>query len=160
MGWSIGHTGSMETQEVVGQDRREVIAGEVCKYRELCKEGEEAAQAKAALVVEIPFAQLAPKPEVPRCTQRYADGRVCDSPAVKGRDECSRHLRWNAIYPTALPFPEDALALQEMMGYVAVCVIDKLITADEARAIAELCRIMEKNLDRCRRALEGTVRRP
>jgi len=100
--------------------------------------------------IDIPFEDLEPRPEGPRCSQHYADGRQCEAPADGGNnEECKRHLRWSRIYPTVLPFPEDALSLQEMMGYVVVCVIDKLIDADQAHAIAELCRIMEKNLWRC-----------
>jgi len=34
-------------------------------------------------------------------------------------------------------------------------VLSKRTTADEARAVAELCRIMEKNLERCDRQLKG-----
>ena len=111
------------------------------------------------VTIDIPFAKPAADPEVRRCSQQNADGRQCDAPAMDGWKECVRHQRWNFIYPTALPFPEDALSLQEMLGYVVVCVIDKLITAEQARAITELCRIMEKNLPRCERELEMTARR-
>jgi len=119
---------------------------------------ERAARAKP-VTIEIPFPKPAPDPDVRRCSHRSADGRQCESPAIRTADECARHRRWSYIYPTALPFPEDALSLQEMLGYVVVCVIDKLIDADQARAITELCRIMEKNLARCARELDGMVRR-
>ncbi len=109
-------------------------------------------------VVEIAV-KPAPDPEVRRCVQRRADGRQCESPASRHAEECSRHLRWIDVYGTAPPFPEDGFALQEMLGFTALGVLDKRITADEARAIAELCRIMEKNLARCERELEGIVRR-
>ena len=105
-------------------------------------------------VVDVRFEQLAPRPEGPHCSHVGAGRRQCDSPPVDGKQECSRHLRWNQIYPTALPFPEDALSLQEMMGYVVVCLVDKVINEDQARVISDLCRIMEKNLARCERELE------
>jgi hypothetical protein len=119
---------------------------------------ERAARAKP-VTIDIPFPKPAADPEVRRCVHRRADGRQCESPPIKIKDECARHNRWSFVYPTALPFPEDALGLQEMLGYVVVCVIDKLIDADQARAITELCRIMEKNLPRCESELESMVRR-
>jgi len=105
-------------------------------------------------VIDVHFGQLAPKLEGPRCSHVGANARQCESAPVDGKQECSRHLRWNQIYPTALPFPEDALSLQEMMGYVVVCLVDKVINEDQARVISDLCRIMEKNLARCERELE------
>ncbi len=108
-------------------------------------------------VVEVPFGERAAAPEVRRCGRLRTDGRQCESPSVHGK-ECSRHLRWIDVYGTALPFPEDGFGLQEMLGYAALAVLDKRITSDEARAIAELCRIMEKNLARCERELEDLRR--
>jgi hypothetical protein len=105
-------------------------------------------------VVDVRFEELAPRPEGPRCSHLGAGGRQCESSPADGKQECSRHLRWSHIYPTALPFPEDALSLQEMMGYVVVCVVDKVIDSEQARVISDLCRIMEKNLARCESELE------
>jgi len=59
----------------------------------------------------------------------------------------------------ALPLPEDALSLQETLGRAVDMVLSKRITAQEARAVAELCRIMEKNLARCELELEEMARR-
>ncbi len=117
-----------------------------------------AARAKP-VTIDIPFPKPAADPEIRRCVQRRGDGRQCESPASQHAEECSRHLRWIDVYGTALPFPEDGFALQEMLGYTALGVLDKRITADEARAIAELCRIMEKNLARCESELESMARR-
>ncbi|MFI5108378.1 MAG: hypothetical protein ACHP78_06000, partial [Terriglobales bacterium] len=58
-----------------------------------------------------------------------------------------------------LPLPKDALSLQEVLAYTVDMVLSKRTTGDEARAIAELCRIMEKNLARCERELDAMVRR-
>lgn len=119
----------------------------------------EMARRAEPVTLDIPFTELAPQPEVRRCVQRRGDGRQCESPASHDKEECSRHLRWIDVYGTALPFPEDGFALQEMLGYAALAVLDKRITPDEARVIGELCRIMEKNLARCERELEAMARR-
>ena len=101
-------------------------------------------------VLEFPLRAPA-EPETARCTMRQPDGTLCEMPVADPSDMCARHLRWNNIYPTSLPFPDNALALQEMMGYAVVCTIDKLIDGRQALAIAQLGRAMQKNLARCER---------
>ena len=59
----------------------------------------------------------------------------------------------------ALPLPEDALSPQETLARAVDMVLSKQITTHEARAVAELCRIMEKNLARCELQLEEMARR-
>jgi hypothetical protein len=102
------------------------------------------------LVIEIPFAEPAAVP----------DGRQCELPATDAGKECLRHFRWHALYTSlhALPLPEDALSLQEVLAYTVDMVLSKRTTADEVRAIAELCRVMEKNLVRCERELDAMAR--
>jgi hypothetical protein len=80
---------------------------------------------------------------------------------MEGYEECLRHFRWHSLHMSvcALPLPEDALSLQETMGHVVDLVLSHRISADEARAVAELCRVMEKNLARCERELEEMARR-
>ena len=114
-----------------------------------------------SVVVEIPFAKFEPAPEVRRCRRLRSDGRPCELPAMEGYEECLRHFRWHSLHLSvhALPLPEDALSLQETLGRAVDMVLSKRITAHEARAVAELCRIMEKNLARCERQLEGVARR-
>jgi len=114
-----------------------------------------------SVVVEIPFAKFEPAPEVRRCRRLRSDGRPCELPAMEGYEECLRHFRWHSLHMSvcALPLPEDALSLQETMGHVVDLVLSHRISADEARAVAELCRVMEKNLARCERELEETARR-
>jgi len=113
------------------------------------------------LVVEIPFAKLEAPPEVRRCRRLRSDGRPCELPAMEGYEECLRHFRWHSLHVSvcALPLPEDALSLQETLGRAVDLVLSQQITAQEARAVAELCRIMEKNLGRCELELEEMARR-
>ncbi len=110
-------------------------------------------------VVEIPFAKLAAEPNVRRCCRLLTDGRQCESPAVEG-DECLRHFRWHTLYMSVhgLPLPEDGLSLQEVLAYTVDMVLSKQATAEEAHAVAELCRVMEKNMARCERELEAMAR--
>jgi len=113
------------------------------------------------VVIEIPFAELAPVPDERRCCRLHTDGRQCELPAMDGGKECLRHFRWHTLYTSlhALPLPEDALSLQEVLAYTVDMVLSKRTTADEAHAIAELCRVMEKNLARCERELDALARR-
>ena len=113
------------------------------------------------LVVEIPFSRLEPPPEVRRCRRLRSDGRPCELPAMEGYEECLRHFRWHSLHVSvcALPLPEDALSLQETLGRAVDMVLSKQITAQEARAVAELCRIMEKNVARCELQLEEEMAR-
>ena len=114
-----------------------------------------------AQVVDIPFAKFEPPPEVRRCRRLRSDGRPCELPAMEGYKECLRHFRWHALSLSvrALPFPEDGLSLQETLANAVDLVMSQQITADEARAVAELCRVMEKNLGRCERELGEIARR-
>ena len=114
-----------------------------------------------AQIVDIPFARFGPQPQVPRCRRLRSDGRPCEMPPMEGYEECLRHFRWHSLHVSvcALPLPEDALSLQETLGRAVDMVLSKQITAQEARAVAELCRIMEKNLARCESELEEMARR-
>jgi len=108
------------------------------------------------VVIDVKHVPVRPEPLPPaeRCSMLDPDGQQCDLPPVRPGGMCARHLRWNNIYPTALPFPETALGLQEMMGYAVVCTIDKMFDGKQALAIAQLGRVMEKNLARCERQRE------
>lgn len=119
----------------------------------------EALERARPIAIDVPFVQVEREPAEPRCSELHPDGRQCELPAAGPRGKCARHVRWGDIYPTALPPPDDALGLQEMLGYAVVCTIDKTITPEQAHAIAELGRVMEKNLGRCQRQLETIERR-
>jgi len=114
-----------------------------------------------AQIIDIPFAQFEPQPEVRRCSRLCSNGRPCQLPALEGYEDCLRHYRWHLMHQAgyALPLPEDALSLQETMGHTVDLVLTHRISADEARAVAELCRIMEKNLARCQHELDAVAHR-
>ncbi len=119
----------------------------------------EALERAKPITIDVPFVQVGAEPEEPRCSEVHTDGRQCELPAAGPRGKCARHVRWGDIYPTSLPCPDDALGLQEMLGYAVVCTIDKMITPEQAHAIAELGRVMEKNLGGCQRQMEEIKRR-
>ncbi len=136
------------------------IAEEFRAQQELRKEADQATRVKP-LVIEIPFGERAAEPKVRRCCRMRTDGRQCESAALEGYEECLRHFRWYGLHPPmhALPLPEDALSLQEMMARAVDLVMSKRLTAHEAHAIAELCRIMQKNLGGCEHELEAAASR-
>jgi hypothetical protein len=107
------------------------------------------------IVIDFPFPGREPARSQPRCCRLGTDGRQCESPATHG-DQCLRHYRWFTLYSClqGLPLPEDPLSLQEVLEYTVEMVLSKRTTADEARAIAELCHIMEKNLAHCEQQLD------
>jgi hypothetical protein len=111
-------------------------------------------------VVDIPFTQLAAEPEARRCCRLLTDGRQCEAPAVEG-DQCLRHFRWYTLYLSmhGLPLPEDGLSLQEVLAFTVDQVLSRQVTPEQGHAVAELCRVMEKNMTRCERELEMMGRR-
>jgi hypothetical protein len=143
---------------MTGAERRQ-LAEHFTAYKPQREAIDRATRAKP-VVIEIPFGERAAEPNVRRCGRLHTDGRQCELPATEG-DQCLRHFRWHALYTSmhGLPLPEDALSLQEVLAYTVDMVLSKRTTADEARAIAELCRVMEKNMARCERELEAMVRR-
>ncbi|MFB3917294.1 MAG: hypothetical protein ACE14M_11230 [Terriglobales bacterium] len=76
------------------------------------------------------------------------DGRQCVFPAKEGFDKCERHQRWYASVPPMLgmPYPEDAISLQEVMAQTVAMVLNRELEADKALAVQKLCQTMEKNL--------------
>jgi len=143
---------------VITTAERARIAEEFRAQQELRKEADEAARVKP-IVIEIPFGERAAEPKVRRCCRMRTDGRQCESAVLEGYEECLRHFRWYGLPMHALPLPEDALSLQEMMVRAVDLVMSKRLTAEEAHAIAELCRIMQKNLGGCEHELEAITRR-
>jgi len=144
---------------MTGAERRQ-LAEQFAAHKPAREAVNEATRAKP-VIIEIPFAGRQAEPSAPRCRRLHTDGRQCELPAMEGYQECLRHFRWHTLYVSmhALPLPEDALSLQEVLAYTVDMVLSKRTTGDEARAIAELCRIMEKNLARCEGELEEMRRR-
>jgi len=147
---------------MTGVEMRRLL-DDLADYRPQRQAIDKGMRASEKVVIEFPFPGR--ERSVPRCCRVGTDGRQCELPATHG-DQCLRHFRWFALYQSmhALPLPEDPLSLQEMLAYTVDMVLSKRTTADEARAVAELCRIMEKNLERCDRQLksmaEAAKRRP
>jgi hypothetical protein len=133
---------------------------ELCKTFKPAREAIKRATVAKPEMVDIPFAKLTAEPEVRRCCRLLTDGRQCESPAVEG-DECLRHFRWYTLYLSVhgLPLPEDGLSLQEVLAFTVDLVLSKQATPEQAHAVAELCRVMEKNMTRCERELEAMGRR-
>ena len=137
------------------------------RYWQLCKELKPTREAiKQAskvkpVVIDIPFAKPEAELDERRCRALHPDGRQCELPAMENYTECLRHFRWFSLYTSlhGFPLPEDGLSLQEMLAYTVDMVLCKRTTAEEAHAIAELCRVMEKNLARCERELAAMARR-
>ncbi len=45
-----------------------------------------------------------------------------------------------------MPYPEDAISLQEVMAQTVAMVLNRELEADKALAVQKLCQTMEKNL--------------
>jgi hypothetical protein len=88
-----------------------------------------------------------------RCTAIRGDGRQCIFPAKAGETQCARHKRWYAAVPPMLgmPYPEDAINLQEVMAQTVAMVLNRELDADKAIAIQKLCTVMERNLEAYKR---------
>lgn len=86
--------------------------------------------------------------ERPQCERMLVDGRRCSMPAHEGWRECYRHGRWYAALPASLgmPYPEDAVAIQELLGRAVAMVMNREITPQQASVIARLCGEMRQNL--------------
>ncbi len=150
LGGAKRHTGSMR-----------VTVEERSRYLEIVKRWEESKLRDVDLVrrppepppMSVPQVveyRLAPQNEA-QCTVLLSDGKRCPSPALEGYEECIRHARWNTLLPASpgLPYPEDAISLQEFMARAVSMLLLKRMTAEEAQAVASLCALMLKNLPRC-----------
>ncbi len=110
-----------------------------------------------SLTVEIPVRRApAAVPEANRCAHQRANGRRCPRAAVEGGNLCERHAEWYRLVPPilAMPYPDDAVSLQETMARAVALVLAKILDAPRAHAVASLCRIMLLNLDQCVKELE------
>jgi hypothetical protein len=139
---------------------------ESARYQQLVKRWEESKTAERLRIQEQMLAperrakvvEYAPVERTgPRCRVLLSDSSQCESPAIDGFDECIRHARWNTLVPVqaGLPYPEDAVALQEFMARAVSMLLSKRMTAQEAQAVASLCALMLKNLPRCEMELKS-----
>jgi hypothetical protein len=82
------------------------------------------------------------------CTARKANGTACGFKAVPGKSMCARHDRWYRTLTEYLgmPYPEDAIGLQDVLAQVVLMVVAREIDAERARVLAQLCQVMQRNL--------------
>lgn len=103
------------------------------------------------LVLDVPFARLENRRGEPgkRCVKVSASGQMCGR-EVQGEGElCGVHARWSDVEKqTGFPFPDDAMAVQEILARTAALVAMNIVFPEKARVIIDLCRLMTRNLRR------------
>ena len=82
------------------------------------------------------------------CTWRRGNGTMCGRPADGGRDECWLHAEWYSVLPAifGMPYPEDAVAIHQILARTMSMVIGGEISPQKAQAITKLCRELRRNL--------------
>jgi hypothetical protein len=50
-----------------------------------------------------------------------------------------------------MPYPEDAVGLQDVMAQVVAMVLNRELDAERAKVVAQICQVMQKNLKDYRR---------
>ena len=82
------------------------------------------------------------------CTRRRGNGTMCGRPADGGRDECWLHAEWYSLLPAVfgMPYPEDAVAIHQILSRTMSMVIGGEISPQKAEAITKLCRELRRNL--------------
>ena len=85
-----------------------------------------------------------------QCDHVRADGLRCGRRAAAGREQCEWHDKWNfqLMVHSGMPYPEDAISIQQVLAETMGLLLCKHITPEEARAVAALCREMRQNLVR------------
>jgi len=91
-----------------------------------------------------------------QCVEHRSDGRRCLWPVMEGRTRCQRHEMWfdEIACVMGMPFPEDALSLQNLMAVTISLMLKGTITPQKANAIANICRVMRQNVFDCKKELE------
>ena len=87
---------------------------------------------------------------IAQCSHVRADGLRCGRRAATGQQQCEWHGDWNfQMMPhSALPYPEDAISIQQLLAQTMGMMLNRHITPEQARAVASLCREMRQNLPR------------
>ncbi len=82
------------------------------------------------------------------CTWRRGNGAICGRPADGGRDECWLRAEWYSLLPAVfgMPYPEDAVAIHQILSRTMSMVIGGEISPQKAEAITKLCRELRRNL--------------
>ena len=102
-----------------------------------------------AIVVDLPLVPRRQWENVERgyCKRRRPDGTLCGRP-VLDQGECYRHYFWYERLPSDcfMPYPEDAVSIQEILAQAMAHVIRGRLTSEQARTIVLLVREMRQNL--------------
>lgn len=87
---------------------------------------------------------------IAQCAHVRSDGLRCGRRAAPGREQCEWHGDWNfqLMSGSALPYPEDAISIQQLLAQSLAMVLLKRITPEQGRAAASLCKEMRANLAR------------
>ena len=87
---------------------------------------------------------------IAQCSHVRADGLRCGRRAAAGQKQCEWHGDWNfQMMPhSAMPYPEDAISIQQLLAQTMGMMLNRNITPDQARAAAMLCKEMRQNLAR------------
>lgn len=87
---------------------------------------------------------------VKQCSHVRADGLRCGRRAAPGQEQCEWHGDWNfqMMIHSAMPYPEDAVSIQQLLAQTMGMMLNRHITPEQARAAAMLCREMRANLPR------------
>ncbi|MBZ5631084.1 MAG: hypothetical protein LAO06_19700 [Acidobacteriia bacterium] len=82
------------------------------------------------------------------CTRRRGNGALCGRPADGGREECWLHAEWYSLLPAVfgMPYPEDAVAIHQILARTMSMVVGGEISPQKAQAITMLCRELRRNL--------------
>jgi len=117
-----------------------------------------------ALIVDKPIRKWEPEDlkEYPpyaegqqQCATIRTDGERCPRMAMKGYEQCRNHLHWETRLPPlyGMPYPEDAVAIQEMLALALAHVLMERMSAEKARSIVLICTEMRRNLRDVQREL-------
>ena len=84
---------------------------------------------------------------------------MCGRPADGGRDECWLHAEWYSVLPAVfgLPYPEDAVAIHQILARTMSMVITGEMSPQKAQAVTKLCRELRRNLWLYQRELQERV---
>lgn len=87
------------------------------------------------------------------CMASRSNGTPCAMRAARGKSMCARHERWYRSIPVmmGMPYPEDAVGLQDVMAQVVAMVLNRELDAERAKVVAQICQVMQKNLKDYRR---------
>ncbi len=87
---------------------------------------------------------------IAQCSHVRADGLRCGRRAAPNQEQCEWHSKWNfqLMVHSGMPYPEDAISIQQVLAQTMGMLLCRHITPEQARAVASLCKEMRANLAR------------